>query len=240
VATGGAAVDIWAAPLDVPEPAAARLSAVLAPDERERAARYCFARDQRRFGLARAWLRHVIASYTGVRAEELRFSPGRHGKPELAGGGSWPRFNLSHAEELVVVAVGPREVGVDVEHLGAAHDWDGLLASVCTVAEASAILDQPHGRRPEAFLRCWTRKEAYLKARGVGLSQEPTSVQVDRSALSTGGPGPVGSPPGDWWARELRPADGYIGSVVAETAGWRLRPRRLSELPAPAELGVLA
>lgn len=220
------AVDVWVAPLAVPEPQRARLVASLNEAERRRAARYRFADGTRRFALGRAWLRHVLGSELGVPAAAVDLPDGP-GKPRLGSSGG-PHFSLARSADLAVVAVAPFEVGIDVEHLDQAVD--GAAAVACTGGEATALRRLPEGERVEAFLRLWTAKEAYLKATGAGLAVPPGSVEV---GLGTGRVAPVGGPGGArWWVREFRPRAGFVGAVSAEGPDIGIRLRDVVDLRA--------
>jgi 4'-phosphopantetheinyl transferase len=122
---------------------------------------------------ARGGLRDVLSRYTGTTPESLRFSYGGHGKPFLGdeGGGGLLRFNVSHSNGVALYAVAAgREVGVDIEHVR--EDFAGLdiAERFFSSREVAALRALPGAERPGAFFDCWTRKEAYIKARGEGLS----------------------------------------------------------------------
>ena len=207
-------VHVWVAPLLVPHAVHTSLVATLSPTERARAARYHDAEAARRFSVARGWLRRVLAGELGTAPAAVPISHGS-GKPRLSGLAG-PCFNLSHAGELAVVAVADREVGVDIEptDVGA-----GLLHAVplaCTPSEVAALDRLLPRLRVEAFLRLWTAKEAYLKARGVGLTVAPDAVEIDKL-------------PGPWSVRALQPADGYVGAVAAEGTDWTVELRSATE-----------
>ena len=232
-------VHVWVAPLDVAPPALGSLVSTLSPAERARAARYRNPADARRFSAARGWLRHVLGAELHVAPGAVRLTPGP-GKPRLAGR-SRPCFNLSHGGELALVAVAGREVGVDAEPAGAGGSGLEAAGLVCTRSEAAALGRLPPEERADAFLRRWTAKEAYLKARGLGLRVPPHRVEVGgaRPGAGAGAPVRVIGDPGHarWWVRELRPAPGYVGAVAAEGPEWQVRLRSTAELalaPTPA------
>ena len=224
-----ATVQLWVAPLDVPPPVLARLLAGLSPAERRRAERYRFADDARRFAAGRGWLRHVLGAELHVQPEDVELADGP-GKPRLACTGG-PFFNLSRSGDLVLVALGPSEVGVDVEH----HDGGRALEAAtlaCTPAERADLDRLPAAARAEAFLWLWTAKEAYLKARGIGLDVSP-----DRVELGEGSPGAAApvrtvgeARPGRWWVRRLRPRPGYVAAVAAEGSDWLVDVRRPADV----------
>jgi 4'-phosphopantetheinyl transferase len=218
------AVDVWVAPLAVPEPQHARLIASLSEAERRRADCYRFADGSRRFALGRAWLRHVLGAELGVPPAAVDL-PDRPGKPRMATS-TGPCFSLARSADLAVVAVAPFEVGVDVERLD--QTVDGAAAVACTGREAADLRRLPAGARIEAFLGLWTAKEAYLKATGAGLAVAPASVEV---GVGTGAVAPVGGPGGArWWVREFRPRAGFVGAVAAEGPGFSIRLRDVVDL----------
>jgi 4'-phosphopantetheinyl transferase len=207
-------VHVWRAALSVPLAELSELREVLSPDERSRAARFRFPRDRDRFIAARALLRRLLARYTGERPERLRLTTGPFGKPRLDAqlGGGRVEFNMSHsgAVALYVFAEG-RRVGIDVERvLSVAEDDErlsGLWLSAAEVAEMSAMGAVARAR---AFHSLWTRKEAYVKARGEGLSLAPDRVRVCEDRVSE---------PGEsvrWSLREVPVGPEYAAAVAVE------------------------
>ena len=155
--------------LDAPHDAS-----VLSPAERARAARFRYETDRTRWIASRAALRRVLAEATGVAAEELELE--ESGKPRLVRRGCGVEFNLSHSGAVAMIAIASAPVGVDIEQVTEAIDIDAA-ASTAFTSEERAWLDafRDAEKRREAFFRCWTRKEAWLKARGLGLAFDPRS-----------------------------------------------------------------
>ena len=152
--------ELWSADLSA-EPAAGELE-TLSPDEHERAARFVFARDRRRFLAAHVALRRLLAERTGATAGGLRFATGPFGKPSLEGTPAYA-FNLTHSEDLALIAMArDGEVGVDVEMLRAVDDASDLAGRNFTSAECTQLTSEVAQDQDLAFLRCWTRKEACL------------------------------------------------------------------------------
>ncbi|HSX91438.1 MAG TPA: 4'-phosphopantetheinyl transferase superfamily protein [Hydrogenophaga sp.] len=141
--------------------------------ERSRAARFHFERDAHRYRASHTALRHLLAQRTGVAPAALRFAAGRHDKPQLDLPGA-PAFNMSHSGRWALIGIGGQApIGVDIE---APREMDDLMALAernFTASECAELLALPEAGRLRAFLRCWTRKEACLKAVGSGLSIEP-------------------------------------------------------------------
>lgn len=235
---GGGAVDVWVAPLDVAPGVLEALVVTLSPAERARAARYRFSRDSRRFSAARGWLRQVLAAELGTHPAGVALSEAP-GKPRLLEGPGLC-FNVSHAHELALIAVAEREVGVDVEHVGAGHHGLEAARLACTPLEAAALEKLPPEERGAAFLRQWTAKEAYLKATGQGLAVAPHRVVL--GSASAGAPAPAGvmgePTPARWWVRELQPAPHYLGAVAAEGPDWVVNLRSAAELGLETSAGT--
>jgi 4'-phosphopantetheinyl transferase len=172
-----AGADLWRIALDRPAPGAA---ALLSEDERARAARYAFERDRARFVAGRAALRTLLAAYAGRPAQALTFALGAHGKPSLPGG---PPFSFSNSQGAALCAVGGgRELGVDLERLRDVPDAAAVARSAFTPAELAAWR-AAGGDGRAAFLRIWTRKEAVLKALGLGLGADPAADAAARAAV---------------------------------------------------------
>lgn len=152
--------------------------ALLSADECTRAARMRFAVDRDRFVAAHIALRLMLAEQSALHANALNLAYGQLGKPwlpERAG----LHFSLSHSRALALIAVGGRgPLGVDVECLRPVPDALDLAERHFTARENRALRSMPSAQRGRAFLTCWTRKEACLKAIGLGLMLDPCEVEV--------------------------------------------------------------
>jgi 4'-phosphopantetheinyl transferase len=154
---------------------------VLDHAERQRAACFRLDRDRQHFVLGRAFLRRVLAGYRNRRPEAIALTQGPHGKPALADPDDPLRFNFSHSGTICVMAVTEGvEIGVDVEELRPVQDLDNAL----TPRERTLIQAAPPERRDEILLRCWTRKEAVLKAAGTGLIARPDALDTQSEGAS--------------------------------------------------------
>lgn len=220
---GSRDVHVWRIDLDRPFADEATLSAWLSGTELERAQRFRRDRDRRRYIAGRGTLRRVLADYLDTAPGRVRLVTGEHGKPALAGGEL--EFNLTHAGGLALLAVTRvAPIGVDVEQLHAVPELEPIARRFFTAAESRRISSAPEGAREQLFFRCWTRKEAYLKAVGGGLSIPLRSVDV-----SLDGRPRLNSIEGDdlaatqWTLRHLMPAEGYIGAVALRARGVLLR-----------------
>lgn len=226
-------VHVWAARLDdLPE---ADLLVQLSVDERERARRFAFERDRRHFTSARGFLRILLGRYLGRDPSTLRFAVGPRGKPFLSGS-EGPRFNLSHSGGLALLAFAvDRELGIDVERERPMPDAEDIARRYFSQREQEEILRLPREERGSAFFRCWTRKEAFIKATGDGLARPLDEFDV---TLSPGEPARllrVDGEPGAahrFWLEDLRPAAGFAGALAV--AG---RPERVVRRAWGKELG---
>lgn len=178
---GAEEVHVWFAFLDDLMPCLGSFLATLTPDEIERAGRFHFQKDRDQYVLARGLLREILSCFCGIHPGKLRFRYGAHGKPALIveRANADLRFNLSHAQQAVLCAVTrDREVGVDLEQLRENIGDRGLEERFFSPREAAALTRLPCDEWHKAFFTCWTRKEAYVKAKGEGLSMDPRSFDV--------------------------------------------------------------
>ncbi len=215
-------VEIAVAGLQV-EPESVRASAALLSDaERQRASRFAFDRDRRRFTVAQARLRQLLAERLGVRPEAIELTQGVHGKPTLARRCGYPdlRFNVSHCGDLAVYAFARgREIGIDVEAVRALCDADEIAARFFSRRENEAYLSLDPDDRPLGFFNCWTRKEAFIKALGEGLSHPLDRFDVSLAPSEEAEILRVDDRPGDecgWCLQSFFPAPGFVASVVVE------------------------
>lgn len=154
----------------------------LSEDEQVRARRFHFPRDRDRSVVARGALRVLLGRYLDQDPAALRFTYNKYGKPELQEGAaaSGLRFNVSHAGERGLYAVTRNsEIGVDIERMRPDFATQPIAERFFSSREVTALGRLPEHLRPEAFFRCWTRKEAFIKARGEGIS-----LGLDRFSVS--------------------------------------------------------
>jgi len=166
-----------------------RSNAALSAEERGRLERFLLDRNRREFLLAHGLLRHALSQHApAVAPSEWRFASGPHGRPEIAGPPAAPplRFNLTHTDGLVAcVVTASGEVGVDAEAIDRPVQPAEIATRFFAPAEVAALRAQPEERQREYFFRCWTLKEAYLKACGSGFS-----LPLDRFSMAIDGLGP--------------------------------------------------
>ena len=156
---------------------------LLSSDGQERAARFKFQNDRRRYVADHAALRSILSIYVNNPARDLQFAEGPYGKPKLAPNQAKNKFefNLSHSHEVALVAVTQgREIGVDVEWVRD-FAFDEVAQRFFTTKEMAALHRLPLHLQREAFYKCWTSKEAFLKAKGTGLSGQLDEVEIVRA-----------------------------------------------------------
>jgi 4'-phosphopantetheinyl transferase len=213
-------IHVWLIPLPEKAEYPAHLTSIISPEESARAARFMFDRDRARFIVAHAALRAILARYTGQAATDLLLRVAEKGKPYLA---EHPRvrFNLSHSGTFAMAAVAlDREVGVDIERIRRERSTTGIAERFFAPAEVRELNAAPEPLRVAAFFACWSRKEAYIKARGLGLS-----IPLDSFEVSLGEVAELRSAEDRerWSMRALEAPDGYAAALVAEGSGWRVR-----------------
>lgn len=216
---------VWLLDLDRPGAGADGLE-WLSEDERARAARFHFDVQRRRFVACRAVLRRLIAAELRTGPGEVAFEYGPFGKPSLAGEFAL-RFNVSHSDRYALVGfTRGRDLGLDIERVRAIDDLDRLAEMAFSPAEREELQQAPPPLRSEAFFNGWTRKEAYIKARGDGLRRlADFDVSVWPSA-------PVqlrrvrGEPdePARWELTALTPVTGFAAAVCVEVPATRRLP----------------
>jgi 4'-phosphopantetheinyl transferase len=221
-------VHVWLASLDQPAPALRRLADTHSGDERARVERFRFERDKRRFTTGRGVLRMILGRYLDREPGLVRFRYGPAGKPALLDGpdGAALRFNVSHTGDLAIYAITRQhEIGVDVERIDAALGTQQIAAGFFSAQERQMLERLPPDQQVEGFFNCWTRKEAYLKARGDGLGRP-----LDQFSVSLAPHEPArllhveGEPreAGRWSLLHLTPASGYVAAIAVEGEGWGL------------------
>ena len=179
--------------------------------ERARAGRFRFARDRRRFVVRRATLRGLLAAHIGGRPAALRFEENGFGKPRLPGG---PHFSASHSGDRMMLAIADAEVGADLEGVDPDLAWRPLADGLFAATERAALAALPEAAAHTAFFHCWARKEAFVKALGLGLSYPLDAFAVSVSgeaALRAGGEG--------WAIAAANAPVGYAAAVVARDDG---------------------
>lgn len=216
-------VDVTCADIDAAMPALPCWEKLLSVDEAEHAERYRFRRDRHRYIARHGILRWLLAQHLGTTPETLRFTVDAYGKPNVAGHAV--DFNLSHSHGMTLYAISRDiAVGCDIEF----HDLRFLAENIperfFSPAELNVLNACTASEKIRAFFDCWTRKEAYIKARGVGLSLPLDSFDVslapvERPALTRGCDG--------WSAHCIAPGRRYSAAIIAQSPDWRMNAKTL-------------
>ena len=211
-------VHLWSVSLEQDPESLAAYERLLAPDERERAARFRFDRDRDRYVVARAVLRVLLGRYLGEAPAALRFEYGPQGKPALPG--TPLHFNLAHAGAVAVYAVTRlAPLGVDVERVAPMDDLELVAESHFADEERRALRALPAQLRTRAFFDCWTRKEAFIKALGGGLSIPLADFAVElRPAAPPALRWVLGDPgaPARWTLHAFEPVAEHVAALAIE------------------------
>jgi 4'-phosphopantetheinyl transferase len=211
-------VHLWIVRLEASEDNFARCRSWLSPEETVRVERFYFDRHRRAFALGRAALRALLGSYLGMEAADLRFVYGPQGKPALADSACPLRFNVSNSGNLAAYAftIGC-EIGVDIEMHRGLSDFENIARRFFSPEETEELLALPEAEKTTAFFHCWSRKEAYIKAMGGGLSIPLDSFRVtlqpDVAArmVSLGGSEDAAR---GWTLHDFDPAPDFAGAIA--------------------------
>lgn len=209
-------VHVWLVDLDATPADSHHGSAYLSRSERDRYLRFRFERDRRRFRFSKIALRFILSRYTRTEPGCHKFIYSSRGKPSLSGNstGSLPTFSLSRSYELAMIAVSfHRAVGIDHERVDEHVDVEAISGRFFSQGEFQEILKLPSSVRREGFFRFWVRKEAYLKARGLGIGGEgflkPLGT-VDQN---------------EWSIQTVETDEPWIAAVAAEGCDWKVKLR---------------
>jgi 4'-phosphopantetheinyl transferase len=211
-------VVIWYASLDQPAAVLGELATVLSEEELTRAGRFHFKKHQDAFIAARGMLRFLLSWHTGIHPRDLQFHYTEYGKPTLAGLDF--HFNLSHSGSIVLYALSPdRRVGIDIEQTRPLQDLDQIAKNYFSPQEYRQFCSLREDEKLTAFFRCWTRKEAFIKAIGEGISFPLQEFDV---SLKPGYPAKLLHVRGSaqdaegWSLHHLEILDGYAAAIVVE------------------------
>ena len=221
-------VQLWRVDLEAIGGDEARWQQVLSSDELARASRFHFSRDRQHFVAARALLRRILGSYLAMDPNSLSFSYSKKEKPSLgpAHVDSGITFNLSHSGGIALFAFSRRrDVGIDVEQVRRDSDLEAIARRFFSAREQSQLAASPTEEKFDAFFRCWTRKEAYIKATGDGLSLALSEFDVSLRAGDTNAlleTRPDGSEARRWLLQEVPAGPGYIAALCVRGQDWKL------------------
>jgi 4'-phosphopantetheinyl transferase len=221
-------VHVWRATLQQTEPELSRLIQVLSSSERARADRFYFEADRKRHIIGRGLSRVLLGQSLGIPASALEFEHNEHGKPALRRDIHPPlSFNISHSGDLVLVATAAgRSLGIDVERMQPTMATAEIAARFFSVQERATLAALPADERCAAFFACWTRKEAYLKARGDGLSLPLDQFDVAFAPGETPRLLQTRHDPAEasrWTLYAFDPGHGCQAALAVEGSGHRLR-----------------
>ena len=222
-------VHVWRASLDHTADIVERLRQLLSADEQVRASRFHFERDRQHFVVGRGCLRIIISRYLKIPPAEIQFSYGINGKPQLATSNALIQpfhFNLAHSGSLALYAftrVG--EIGVDLESIRPDFTGDDIARRFFSPREVASLNELSPELRHAAFFNCWTRKEAFIKAIGIGLS-----LSLDQFDVTLGPSEPAEllrtrwdeSEASRWSLKAIDVGSDYVAAVAVATQGWHL------------------
>lgn len=223
-------VHVWYSRLDVSNSTLASLHAHLSQPEKERANQYFFGIDRNRYIARHGTLRLVLAAYTQVAPSQVEFYQEPGGKPALTN--SPISFNMSRSKDLAVYAIAMEaKLGVDIEWIKTIpeEERDTVARQFFSKEEFAGLMATPPQERTRAFFRCWTRTEAFVKARGLGLRAPLDSFQIsakpgkatDLRAIEANTGKPL-----EWTVLDLKCPQGYAGALVLEGLGWHVKQER--------------
>ncbi|OQY27678.1 MAG: hypothetical protein B6244_09755 [Candidatus Cloacimonetes bacterium 4572_55] len=216
-------VHVWNAELNHPLSIIGYFRAILSEDERARADRFYFDRDRNRYISARGTLRYIIGEYLSTAPDRIRFQYSEHGKPRVSFPSDSVSFNLSHSHQRALYGfIKKGRIGIDVEYVRSNMDEMGIARRFFSASEADDLLKLTGNERLLGFFRCWTRKEAYIKALGHGLTHPlgkfGVSLLPDQpTALLFSDMDPA--EPKRWRMCDLSPGQGYVAALAIEKRG---------------------
>ena len=220
-------VDVWSVRLDEPARTGSEIL-TLSPDEIARANRFHFEKDRIHFTRCRSALRDLLAGYLAIPAADIRFEYLTSGKPQLAAeqNPSALQFNVSHSANMALIAVGSEHrLGVDIEKIRGDVDITALAERFFSLRERAGLLALPDHLRVPGFFACWTRKEAFLKATGEGLSfpledfSVSTHPDLDPQLEDIKGNTAAGK---HWFLADLSVVDGFRAAVARDRSPYRV------------------
>lgn len=221
-------IHVWRVSLDQTESCLQTLQQTLSTDERTKADRFRFPKDRSQFIVSRGALRAILSRYLNISSHILRFDYNPYGKPSLivAQGGNTLCFNLSHSRGIALIAITKnRDIGVDIEGINAKFSCLEIAEKFFSPLESSVLRSLPEHLQATAFFTCWTRKEAYIKAVGKGLSIPLNQFDV---SLAPGEPAALLNVEGNpeeaskWSLIELFPCSDMVAAVAVAGDCWKL------------------
>ncbi len=231
----GRVVDVWPVRIDAASMTPA-FEAVLSVEEKDRSVRFRFDHLRHSYVLAHGALRLLLSRYLNTSPKSIEFTFGQNGKPRLHGN-SCLRFNISHSGAIMACALTlGLEIGIDVEEIRSMQDLEGIARHTFCGGEVEDLMSLPPDQRESSFFRCWTRKEAYIKAVGEGLSARLDAFRVTLRPEDPARFLYVGNEERaaqQWTLHNLDLTPGYAGALAYRDAE---RPVRVFPLLGPADL----
>ena len=221
-------IHVWRVSLDQTESCLQSLQQTLSADERTKADGFRFPKDRSQFIVSRGALRAILSRYLNISSHILRFDYNPYGKPSLivTQGGNTLRFNLSHSRGMALIAITKnRDIGVDIEGINPNFSCLEIAEKFFSPLENAVLRSLPEHLQATAFFTCWTRKEAYIKAVGKGLSIPLNQFDV---SLAPGEPAAllnVEENPEEaskWSLIELFPSSDMVAAVAVAGDCWKL------------------
>lgn len=233
-------IDIWYLRVEAPDAELNRFREFLSDDEKARAQRFRFEHLQRKFTICRGVLRLLLGRYLNVPPQAIAFQYTSTGKPKLAVDFGI-HFNVSHSGEVALFAFARDcELGVDVEQVRPLPEMLSIAERFFSAEEVTELVGTPDDERQRAFFRCWTRKEAYIKATGEGLSapldQFAVSFRDGEAArfLNLQGNTKAAS---EWILYDIPLADDYVGALAYRAQARQVNFVMFSDCQNPSKLG---
>ena len=223
------AVHVWRASLHVSTSELRAFEDTLAVDERARAERFYFQKHREHFIAGRGLLRNILSRYLDMEPDQLRFCYNAYGKPALTEetDAAGLCFNLSHSHEMALYALTRgREIGIDIEYFRPDVEAEKLAERFFSPREAAVFRALPEHLRKEGFFNCWTRKEAYIKAEGQGMSIPLSAFDV---SLTPGEPAALlrtenhPQETSHWSLQALTPEPNYAAALAVKGHDWELK-----------------
>jgi 4'-phosphopantetheinyl transferase len=216
-------VDVWPIYISADKLTLEYYKSVLSPDEINHYRRRQVDRARRSYAVSRGALRIILSHYLSIPPGDVRFAYGERGKPFLASPPLDLRFNASHSGDIAIYSVAPRlDLGIDIEKIRMVQDIEQIASHHFCAEEVIDLVSLPISERHAAFFRCWTMKEAYIKATGDGLAVPLNCFRVafDRGdqigLIHIGGDRDAAR---SWTLHEIIPTDGYVGALAYRDDG---------------------
>ena len=174
-------IDVWLCQADSLQDRLDYFLSLLSSEEASRAERFKFNIHRNRFIISHGFMRSVLAKYLNIEPSDIKYQKTEMGKPFLIEEDNTPalKFNLSHTQDIALLAVTRKaQVGLDIEYMERKTDWQGICKRFFTQAEQDILFALAETKQSQAFFQLWTRKEAYMKVLGTGLSLSPTKFTL--------------------------------------------------------------